>query len=214
VEHALFSEVDQTVYAVLTDAAEDRALLAHPYTSRSRAGTEELLARLQTQPETLRFVAGHVRAGAGGLRIAPISLVFQNGDTRTMVQPWVDRRSATAPTASLPAFSANDGAAETDPVAEFPVQLLEALGEQWLLGLERDDSHIHRAWTDLRDRGSGLGFHRLLLPLDELLADIETQRHSVQWQAGPARQVLLTLSLLTVLAVSTSPGSVPDTAHK
>jgi len=194
-----FSDVEQTVYALVRDAAGTQALLVHPYTSRSREGTEALIARLKGQPDTLRFVAGQARLAGGGVVLSPLSLIFQDGSTRTMLQPWIDRAAASTGAAVEPS-AGGPSAGPTDPAGEFPDQLLDAVGEQWLLGLQRADERTAGHWRELAERGAALGFERLLRPVARLADTLDEKRHTLRWEAEPAARALLEIGLLAHLA--------------
>ena len=90
-QESRFDTSAHVVRATLVDAGGSLAELEHPYHSRGRDGVESLLARLaKGPPESLRFVAGPTRLGPRGLVIAPTALVFQEGSSRTILQPWAD----------------------------------------------------------------------------------------------------------------------------
>ena len=69
-----------------------------------------------------------------------------------------------SPRASASAAEAT-GWSAGEPVDEYPTELIEALGEQWLLGDQRADDRAAAGWREVHRRGSALGFHRLLRPL-------------------------------------------------
>jgi hypothetical protein len=214
VEAVEFSSVEQAVQALLRDAAGRGARLVHPYTARGRQGTEALLAALTTQPHSLRFVAGHVRAGPGWLVIAPVSLVFQEGAIRWMLQPWIDR--ASPPRASRGAEIAiagagpvtgppdlggrHDAAGAARVIGDYVGGITEALGELLLVGLRRADDATARTWEDLRDRGAALGLHRCVLPISRLADSLDRKRHVLDWDEEPAAQACLEVAALASLA--------------
>jgi hypothetical protein len=196
VEAAFFSPAEQAVTAALRDPEGGTAILVHPYTTRGAEGTEALLARLGAQPDALRFVAGQVRPAGAGLVLHPVALIFQEGPRRTMLQPWIDRYGGAA------ALSApNPGSsAPADPVAAYPGELTEALGELFLLGLQRADDRARRQWADLHHRGAALGFARLLDPIERVAEALETRRHTLTWDWRPAAPALLETAVLATLA--------------
>lgn len=73
--------------AVLRDHHGDSAALFHPYHSRGRLGVEALLDHLERCK--LLFVAGRAGIGPKGLSISPTGLVFEDGGSRWMLQPWI-----------------------------------------------------------------------------------------------------------------------------
>jgi hypothetical protein len=196
VEGAIFSPAEQVIIANLRDPEDGTAILLHPYTGRGAGGTEALLARLGTQPEALRFVAGQVRAGGAGLIIHPVALIFQEGAHRTMLQPWIDRGEGAADLASLSAGLPAPG----DPIAAYPGELIQALGELLLLGLQRADDRARRHWQDLHRRGAALGFARLMDPVAKLAEALELKRHTLTWNWRPAAVALLETAVLAALA--------------
>lgn len=88
--NARFDARSQMVQATLHDSTGETIQLAHPYTTRNRAGTERLLNWLKRAPDAIRFVAGPLRVRGGALTVEPSAVVFDEGGSRTMVQPWVD----------------------------------------------------------------------------------------------------------------------------
>ncbi len=195
VRQAGFSAPQQVVYAVIVDTRGNVGHLLHPYTTRGRAGAEAMLQRLTADGEALRFVAARVQRAVAGVRLAPVGLVFEEGSTRTLVQPWVERPTAAAEV-SDPAVAPGGSSAARDPLAEFLSELGDLLGEQWLLGLERRDERLVHNWRALLDRGGALGFHRLLAPIRVFCSLLEARRHIVQWQPMPAARALVELSLV------------------
>lgn len=199
VEAAEFLPADQTVVATLLDQSGGRAFLEHPYTSRGKEGTEVLLALLCADPEKRRLchVAGPVRLSPGGPVFSPVSLVYEENGARAMVQPWVDR---TDEQASAAALEAGETPNASDPVAEFPQQLLAALGELLLLGLGRSDSRCASQWADLRATGEALGFDRLVAPAARIAESLEQKAMSARWDFAGAGRAVLELSVLVRVA--------------
>lgn len=195
---AEYSEVDQTLYAVLCDASGNQAILACPYADRAREGYDTLTARFLAAPESVRYVAGHVRQAGPTLIIKPVSVVVAEGAARLMLQPWVDRLGSAASSVADERTEAPDRT--PDPVAAYPDDLLTALGEQWLLGLRRTNDDAVTAWRELRDRGAALGFDRLIRPLDRLVEALDQQRSSARWSPEFGATALLELGVLVNLA--------------
>ena len=193
-----FEPISQTVVATMRDADGETATLRHPFTTRGQAGCEAMLAALSTRADTLRFVSGMVRATPGGLVIAPVALVFQDGATRTTIQPWVApptpdvKTTLVAPSTAL--FSA------PDPIADYVTQLSEGLGELWLLGLARADGRALRRWRDLHAMGAERGFVRFLGAVAAVGAWLQQSEDSLSrdYAGGAAR--MRDLSLLVRLA--------------
>jgi hypothetical protein len=194
-EAGRFVSATQTVEAVLLDARGRRAALVHPFTSRGQAGAEALLAALTDRPGDLRFVSGPVRRGPGGLVVHPVCLVLQGGARRTALQPWIEQR-----TASAAAVTEAAGRPADDPLAEFLADLQAALGDTFVLGLQRADALAARRWRDLQRRGEPVGFARLARPAAALAGALEQKTHTLRWDARPAAAMLLDLAVLARLA--------------
>jgi len=198
VEKAQFSTTEQEVQATLRDASDNQAKLVHPYTSRGQEGTEALLATLLAHPSDLPYVAGWMRLRGGALIIQPISLILQEGQTRTMIQPWVDRWDGeTTVRVSL----RDDGPIGTiDPVSHFPAQVLDALGELFLIGLQRADAQSAHQWQELYRQGGSLGFVRFLRPMARLVDALMHKLDSVHWDWRAAALAAIEMSILASLA--------------
>jgi hypothetical protein len=195
-EGAAFVAATQTARAVLVDPRGGRALLEHPFAARAQAGTEALLALLREKPHDLRFVSGHVRRGPSGLVIQPVCLVAQEGSRRVALQPWVEKRPAAGPTETEAGAPAGAG----DPLAEYLGELQGALGELFVLGLDRADALVARRWGELQHRGEAVGLARLARQVAGLAGDLARKGHSVRWDSGPAARRLVALAVLARLA--------------
>jgi hypothetical protein len=190
-----FVAATQEVQATLVDARGQRAMLAHPFTSRGQAGTEALLALLRERPGELRFVSGPVRRGPGGLVIHPVCVVWQDGARRSALQPWVERRAAAAG-----AETADGSAGPGDPLADYLTQMQSALGELFVLGLARADAAAARRWRDLQRQGEAVGFARLARHVAGLTDALAQKAHTPHWDPRPAAAALLRLAVLARLA--------------
>jgi hypothetical protein len=190
-----FDAATQTVQAVLVDGRGQRMRLVHPYTSRGQAGAEALLARLREKPAELRFVSGPVGRDAGGLMIEPVCLVWQDGGKRSVVQPWIEQRPGAAdggqPSAPVHAI---------DPLRDYFVNLQAALGELFVLGLQRADPLVARRWRELLQQGESVGFARLAERLAPLAETLEQKSHTLQWDWRTAGRHLLRVGVLARLA--------------
>lgn len=204
VAHVEFAAADQHVAALLHDAEGNQAALIHPYTERGREGAEALLSRLSACSEELRFVAGRVRLRAAGLMIAPIALVFQEPNTRSVLQPWVDRSERTGDGAGLPA--SRRSVTPTDPIVRYPGQVMEALGELLLLGLDRADERVGRYWQELHRHGAALGFVRFLDPMNRLIDALEQKSHTTRWDWQPAAGWIIEMAGFAHLAAEEALG--------
>ena len=148
VEHPAFHAREQRVEAILRDSQGNSATLLHPYHSRGRQGVEALLHHLAKS--RLIFVAGKTGLGPQGLSIAPTGLVFEGGEGRWLLQPWIggDAVPATGQLAAEQAVSAEA------PLRRHVGELLDLLGELALVGRPRISA---RLWQDLGDQSKALG---------------------------------------------------------
>ncbi len=193
VEQVSFDPITQNIRATLLDAAGDRSSLIHPYTSRGAAGAEALLEQLKSQE--LRFVAAQVSLGAGGLVLAPLSLVFESDGQRSLLQPWIDAgENATAASLDASVMPAQS------PVADYLQQLSIALADLWLVGLSKADEMHCRQWQELLEQGRSIGFQRLLQPLELLSTALEHKSHTLVQDLQPAINALATLTVLSELS--------------
>jgi hypothetical protein len=197
VEGVTFNGAEQSIQAILVDPQDQEATLIHPHTCRSSQGTEALLAKLTTHPDQLCYVAGQVKLAAAGLIITPIALVFEQGKTRSLLQPWIERWDGSA---HLPDSAAGPLAPSPPPAHYYPGLVLEALGELLLLGLHRIDVQGIRHWQELHRQGSALGFSRFLDPIWRLLSALEAKSKSITWEGRGAAEAALTVMVFVRLA--------------
>lgn len=194
--HARFDAATHQVQALVRDARGRQAVLLHPYTSRGKAGAEALLARLTAGKGSLLFVSGLVGRAMGGLVIRPTCLVWQEGDRRTALQPWVEHADEVPDEPD----STEGGARPGDPVEGHPRRIQEQLGELLLLGLTRTDDLLARRWRDLVQEGEGIGYARLATRVAALVEPLEQKAHTLRWVPESAARALLELAALTRLA--------------
>jgi len=197
VEAVEFSPAEQAVRAILHDQKGDRATLTHPYTHRSREGTEALLSNLQGPISDLRFVAGQVCLNSRELVIAPISLVFQQGETRTILQPWIERWEVAS--SYVPSANAETLSRSHDPLASYLVQMTEALAELFVTGLQQTQEPTTRYWQELHQSGRSLGFVRLLDSMMRLVEMLEQKSNSIRWDGKKTAEAALEMALLARL---------------
>jgi hypothetical protein len=195
-EAVRFDAPTQTIEGILVDGHGKRALLAHPYTTRGRAGAEALLQRLSQSPGSVRFVAGSVRRSPAGLTLHPVCVIFEEGGTRSALQPWVHRVADEAEESAgeEAAFSGTG-----DPLGEHLRRLQAALGELLTLGLRRVDPQVARTWQELHTSGEAVGFGRLAGRVARLAQALEEKRHTLAWDARAAGQRALEVLVLVRL---------------
>jgi hypothetical protein len=194
-ENARFDLATQTVQATLIDSRGQKADLVHPFTARGQAGTEALLALLSQRPKDLRFISGPVRRSARGLVFHPVCLVYQGGERRLALQPWIERQAAAsqgAPLAPAPR--------KPEPLGDYMTQLQAALGELLVLGLARVDDQTARRWQDLRRLGESVGLVGLAGKAARLADAIEKKQHTARWDSQPAAAAAAELAVLARLA--------------
>jgi hypothetical protein len=197
VEQVFFDPITQNIRATLLDAAGDRAFLLHPYTSRGAAGAEALLDKLSNEPQHLRFVSAQVSLGAGGLMLSPLSLVFESGDQRSLLQPWIDLAINVAAVSRL---ADSPQLLPRSPVADYLQQLSIALADLWLVGLNKADAMHCREWQELLEKGRSIGFQQLLQPLELLSGVLSQKSHTLAGDLQPACQALSALTVLSELS--------------
>src|SRR5262249_39392340 len=93
----------------------------------------------------------------------------------------------------------------TDPIAQYPAQIMEALGELLLLGLDRADERVGRYWQELRRYGAALGFVRFLDPMDRLIDALERKSHTTQWDWHTAARAAIEVAAFAHLAQEEAP---------
>ncbi len=89
----------------------------------------------------------------------------------------------------------------TDPIDDYPRQLLIALGELLLVGLQRADAHTARSWRELARFGAAIGFDRLARPVAMLADALEQKSQTPRWEMRPAARITLELAALARLAL-------------
>jgi hypothetical protein len=156
-----------------------------------------LLDQLSNESQNLRFVSAQVSLGVSGLVLAPLSLVFESGDQRSLLQPWID--SATN-AAAVSRFADSPQLSPRSPVADYLQQLSIALADLWLVGLNKADAMHCRQWQELLEKGRSIGFQRLLQPLELLSGALSQKSHTLTGDLYPACQALSILTILSELS--------------
>ena len=186
----------------MRDANNTQVILKHPYTSRSHAGTEALLDLLVNRQ--LLFVAGQIYLSAVGLVLAPVSLVFQAGETRTLLQPWVHSQHrfeqlVISNQSNLLACASQIKSPDLNPISFFFQHLESALSELLVLGLERVDFQTVNNLQKVSNYGNLICFNSLLEPINRLLTFLD-QKNSLNWNWQPSALTVLEISVLFTLA--------------
>ncbi len=165
VRHARFASRDQAVRGLLCDNHDKSAELFHPYTTRNRYGTERLLHWLTHAGGRLRYVAGHFRLGASGLLVQPTALIFQKGDRRTMVQPWVDDMDAHMESSDVSIEPPSDAEC---PLEMFRSDLAARTGDAVLTGMDAAFAAGPREWDRLTSLAERLNLFSVAAALGRL----------------------------------------------
>jgi hypothetical protein len=187
-----FDASTQTVRSIVADSCGMTATLIHPYFHRGRFGVERLLTQLQ-QSE-LKFVSAQVAMSNRGLILSPIALVFQSGDSRSILQPWI----------SDPHSNPNIPQVSNTPLTPSPQNALTAyrqdlslvLQDLWLVGLDRADTHHLQQCQRLVQQGRAIGFHQLLVPIIQLTDALAQKFQTLQWEAHVAQECLAIVTVL------------------
>lgn len=196
---AAFNEREQVVEAVLSDREGEHAELIFPYVSIAAQGCGVLLRHLQEIPHQARFVAGHVRPGRRGLSFVPVALIFDDGNKRSMVQPWVDRMTAPGGAASL-SQQAQGEMRHLDALEEFLARSIEELGSLFTLGFERLDSRSISIWQELSSEADSLGFAAIASAIAKLSDKLAEKPHQLNWNAAEAAGMAINLAVFILVA--------------
>jgi hypothetical protein len=197
---ARFDVITHSVQAVLQDRSGRPVFLEHPFTSRGRSGAEALLQRLTAPEGELLFVSGRVSRSASGLRIAPLGLVWQNGEKRDLIQPWFEGKAEAADDAEEAVQAAPSPGNAADAIEAYLGEVQEAIGELIVLGLGRADAGVSRAWGEWARRAEAVGFSSLAARVGALAEAVEKRAHVLRWDPAPAVQMVLELAALVRLA--------------
>jgi hypothetical protein len=189
VESLEFSTIDQAVRAQCKDLEGRTFWLNHPFTNRSRSGTEALMQQLTEA--TPRFVAGLVSIGLQGIIVEPTALIFEHDQKRTMLQPWISESKSTTT-----AIEIAPSALPTDPLKQFFEKLADGLAEILVNGLERTDALTLRKWQEILNMASSLGFLRLCDELNIFIKAIESKQHTLHWESQIAIHSYLKIAVL------------------
>jgi hypothetical protein len=199
-----FEASTQTVRSIVADSCGMTATLIHPYFHRGRFGVEQLLTQLQ-QSE-LKFVSAQVSMSNRGLTLAPIALVFQSGQSRSILQPWI----------SVPQVNPNSSQVSSTPLTPSPQNALTdyrqdlslVLQDLWLVGLDRADRAHLQQWQRLVQQGTAIGFHQLLVPIVQLTDALAQKFQTLNWEAGSAQEFLAIVTILNGMWDLISSGAV------
>ncbi len=196
IESLEFSTIDQVVRAQCKDPEGQSFWLHHPFTNRSRSGTEALMQQLAESAP--RFVAGLISTGSNGIIVEPTALIFERDQKRIMLQPWIHESKST-----VTATEITPSALPTDPLKLFVSKLADALAEILINGFERTDALTLRNWQEILSMGSSLGFLRLCDEVNSLIKAIESKQHILHWESQVAIGGYLRMAILWQLLTET-----------
>jgi hypothetical protein len=207
VEAATFNPIDQTIEAVLRDRHNTPITLIHPYTHRGRSGAESLLSTLTHHPTTIQFAAGQIHPHPHGLTLTPISLLLQQSNHRTILQPWIAPISSLPPSpeqtfhgTSLPIHPSTRSPHRSSIPSAFICVHLRSLSDLLTTGLHRANSQTLRHWQELERQGAASGFVQLLKPIQQITASLTQKTAVLQWDGRSAAEAVLAIALLVKLA--------------
>ncbi|MBC7880409.1 MAG: hypothetical protein H7Y37_03685 [Anaerolineae bacterium] len=179
IESLEFSTIDQVVRSQCKDREGHCFWLHHPFTSRSRSGTEALMQHLAESAP--RFIAGLVSLGANGIIVEPTALIFEQDQKRIMLQPWIHESKSTATATEI-----TSSTLPTNPLKQFNEKLADGLCEILINGFERTDTRTLRQWQEILSMATALGFLRLSDELNILFKAIEAKQHILRWDSQVA----------------------------
>ena len=149
----------------------------------------------------MKFVAGHVHAGKHGLVIAPVAVIFEEGDKRTMIQPWVDRWVATDPSGESLGFpSAQSHAQTVDLLQEYLARLLDELGSLLTAGFERVDAKTIAQWKHFAEESDSLGFSAITAAVFKLSQALAEKPSKIDWDPHHAAYTAVDLAVILLVA--------------
>jgi hypothetical protein len=208
-----FEPVSQVVRVIVADRDGNQATMIHPYSDRGQFGVELLLKQLmpeQLQQTSLKFISAQVSFNHQGLTLEPIALIFQSGETRQMLQPWIAspyQQNITPNNLAPNTLVTNDlilPSVEIQPmqsvISSYLQELAIALQDLWLVGLERADTNHLQQWQRLVEQGKAIGFDQLLQPIEVIANELAQKFHTLQWEKANIRKGLAIATTLSQLA--------------
>ncbi len=209
-----FNYVDQCIEADLVDEVGGTAHLLFPFYSVCADGAESLLQGLRSRPTQVRFVSGYVRGRGTALIIEPVGVVFEEGERRFMIQPWVDEATPTTTAVnekeSLPRASTDTRLEQLrpDPVYDYAERVMEELGNLVTAGLRRSNSDTASAWRRLKTEGTSIGSSLLVSPVAHISEQLEAKLSTASWDSKSTLRFIKILTVLCQVARHESTGVV------
>ena len=185
----------QRLTARVVDSQGRQARLLHPFYTRGRQAFHDLKTMLEKRGQQLRFVSGHVRMSGAELEIQPICLVFDDGQQRTGVHPWIaaPRTAESADSEPVPELAP----LQISPIPEYLARLDIQLSESLLTGLGHAPLH---EWEELLRMTHRLGMVRIASTIRNLHQALSNRPNSLAWDSGPAIREFLELCMYSRLS--------------
>ena len=202
VEEICFSAMEQAVTALLYDQDNNAVALYFPYTYAARTGTEDLFTWLSQHK--LLFVSGLVTIRAMQIRIVPTALVFEIGDRRQMLQPWIHASKANDNKKNTLAISPHTNvhsttqAVQNHSLQKYLADLSNVLSEILLSGLISTPSQTIGMLNSLAKSAGSLGFGQLSSQLSKLSYQLQNQSDQHTLLAQQYLNVLVLLEAINL----------------
>jgi len=116
------------------------------------------------------------------------------------MQPWVDHATPDHTKQSNLLHNVT-GRPSLDPIADYTEQIMAALGDLLVIGLQRADDHTAAQWQRLAADGAGRGFVRLSNAVKAVADSLMRKIHVLDWDWLATAHVALDLALLTRFAL-------------
>lgn len=192
-----FDAARQQLSARLIDERGDAATLVHPFHSRAHPGFNHLQTCLTQRGDQVRFVCGHVRMSGRQLELRPISLIFDDGQRRQQVIPWLPGALDSPETATEAiGQTLDDETPALAPVPEIVSRLEGLMADALIIGLNGTEA---QRWDELTRTARQIGFVRLAELTAALSEQLELRKEALNWDATTAlkhwRQLCLWLRL-------------------
>jgi hypothetical protein len=137
-------------------------------------------------------------------------VVVQDGQRRFALQPWIEQPSVAAGGSPAGHAAGEPPAATDDPLGGFLRQLHAALGDLFLLGVQRADDLLTRHWRELQRQGEAVGFGRIAERVAALAELFEQRRRTLQWDSQSAARRVLELAVLARMVQDLAAGEAGE----
>ncbi len=195
VDDISFDGVTQSLSAVVKDEEGGTVHMRLPYSTRAQQGFERLLTTLQDPDSRLVYLAGQLRPTTAGLMIAPTCAVFDKGNGRVAVQPWVHRASSSGEEESSAGALPERGFGSRDALQ----RLSELLAEALTTGVRKLPPQVHKHWEELSRLGESAGFVRWPSVAGRLASEYARRLETRDWSSQEALSITRELLVLSRL---------------